>query len=95
MTRQDDAEMPPVPEHLRSWPPALVKALGDPFEYAIGLRDGTVLRFEQATDLGHGWCRLFLMEHGEYARARCFPCPRGVDVRVADIVWAADAPMGS
>ena len=24
-----------------------------------------------------------------------FPCPRGVDVRLADIVWVADAPWGS
>ncbi len=29
-------------------PPSLVKALDDPFEYALGLRDGRVIRFCEA-----------------------------------------------
>lgn len=92
-----------VSECERQYPPALLKACYDPFDYALKLRTGEVIRFHEATI------------HGEYAtlaadgtfnptrmgmeNPNCerlaYPCPRGVDVRIADIVWCADAPEGS
>jgi hypothetical protein len=78
------------------WPPALVKARDDPFDYACGLRTGAVIRFGTCEDLGHGWVRL-LPEPApaDDGHDLPYPCPRGVDVRVDDIVWCADAPEGS
>ncbi len=84
------------------YPPSLIKAASDPFDYACRLVTGEVIRFDHATI------------HGDYVTLECgsffdafadndtpkaqrlpYPCPRGVDVRVADIVWCADAPQGS
>jgi hypothetical protein len=79
------------------YPPSLLKAAGDAFDYALRLRSGEVIRFETAEI------------HGAYATLRGidrwggdrhlgdlpYPCPRGLDVCVGDIVWCADAPTGS
>ena len=88
------------------WPPALVKAVDDPFDYAIGLKDGTVIFFEYAISCGgnHEWVTLrFQRIHdGTPAYQRSFNKThgiggndRGLQVRVSEIVWAADAPYGS
>lgn len=88
------------------WPPALAKATYDPFDYAIGLKDGTVIFFEYATSCGsnHEWVSLqFQRIHdGTPAYQRSFNKThgiggndRGLQVRVSEIVWAADAPYGS
>lgn len=85
----------------RGWPPALAKATVDPFFYAVGLRGGAIIHFESA--------ELIDDDHTEWVSLR--GCPenlrleldhghdmtfeRGLEVRVADILWAADAPYGS
>lgn len=68
--------------------PALVKACIDPFDYAVGLRNGLTLRFEYAEIHGD-----FVTLHEPEGLP--FPCPRGLDVALADILWATDAPNGS
>lgn len=79
-------------------PPALRKACCDPFDYACGLRTGEVVRFNQAEVHGE-WVTLRGMPDSKGAYEAIdgmpYPCPRGVDVRLADIVWVADAPNGS
>ena len=80
-------------------PPSLWKATMDPFRYAAKLRSGEVVEFEAATIDGE-WVRLYAGGHPPYEErfpsgVFGFPCPRGVDVRIEDIVWCVDAPLGS
>lgn len=80
-------------------PEALVKALSDPFDYALGLRDGTTVRFEQARIAGDfvhlegvtEWNGKRLGVQGHFP----YTLDRGIDVRLSEIAWVADAPMGS
>lgn len=86
-------------------PPALVKALGDPFVYALGLRDGRVLRFAEARlspdrkwleIIGFGGIEREGGDGGSIEMSGVqYHFPRGLYVRVSDIMWAADAPEGS
>src|SRR5712691_10511092 len=70
-----------------SYPPALAKACCDPFEYLLGLRNGMVIHFHAATEIDGDWVHVELGDCGvDFGR---YPCPRGIDVRVADIVWIA------
>lgn len=89
-----------------SWPPALLKALIDPFEYTIGMKDGRVISFCQCKDLGGGWVFLwgrwgkkgYDMDKGPYVKGLegdDWVFDRGLEVRVSDISWAADCPQGS
>lgn len=71
-------------------PPSLVKACYDPFDYAVGLRGGIWIRFEQAKVYGD-----YVRLDGVIETNLEYPMPRGVDVRIEDIVWCADAPEGS
>lgn len=93
-------EMALTPQLARAIPPSLLKAAQDPFTYALRLRTGEVLTFERATIYGE-YATLWGSEPcggGEYGFSReqlRYPCPRGLDVRIADIVWCADAPLGS
>jgi hypothetical protein len=96
-------EMASEPDwHIDGLPDALVKACSDPFDYAMGLRTGPVIRFESATlSTDHQWIHVAVQHHGYDADAPdvmtgcpfTFEC--GVDVRVSDIMWVADAPNGS
>jgi hypothetical protein len=87
------------PSCIMKYPPAILKAMGDPFIYAIGLRDGTVLFIECVTEIHGDWITVRLSEetseHVERMRRTFPPCPRGLNIRLSDIVWAADAPYGS
>jgi hypothetical protein len=77
---------------------ALAKACVDnPFNYALKLRTGEVIAFCGAEIISPGWVRLevFPMECQPDGHALPYPADRGVDVRVADIVWVMDAPEGS
>lgn len=76
---------------------ALAKAATNPFDYAVGLRTGVVIRFESLTILGKDWVHLALGGHGRPTEGKRLPYPaiRGVDVRLSDIIWAMDAPEGS
>jgi len=84
-------------------PPALAKAFVDPFSYALGLRDGRVILFMEA-DLLEGGKWVHLIGHGDNGNNTNgvvemsgvdYPFDRGLDVRLSDIMWVADAPNGS
>jgi hypothetical protein len=77
------------------WPAALVKAWVDEFNYAAKVDGLGVIRFSSAVDLGNGWVRLHVGDLASENTGLAFPFPRGVDVRVKDIRWVADAPEGS
>jgi hypothetical protein len=87
------------PDCKKLFPPALLKAVMDYFDAAVGLRDGTIIRF--CTAQIHGdFIHLDLgsADSGgmDQLPGRCpYPFRRGVDVRLSDIVWCADAPEGS
>ncbi|MEO6891142.1 MAG: hypothetical protein ABI324_19325 [Ktedonobacteraceae bacterium] len=86
-------------------PPSLVKALDDPFEYALGLRDGRVIRFCEARliqggkwvqRIGSGGVAHSGGERGSIEMSGVeYGFPRGREVRLRDIMWVADAPGGS
>lgn len=77
---------------------ALAKACSDdPFDYCLRVRTGEVINFSGAHILGNGWIRITLKpmdEQPEVFRV-AYPAMRGMDVRIADIVWVMDAPEGS
>jgi len=86
---------------VRKYPDPLLKAAVDPYDYALGLKDGTVIRFTKATLQGD----YVLLDVADAQRAFPFgrpdgrhtlpyPCRRGVAVRLDCIAWAVDAPEG-
>ena len=76
---------------------ALAKACSDPFDYALKLRTGEVIRFAEARIISPGWINLDVVPaHWDQAGNNLpYSADRGVDVRIADIVWVMDAPEGS
>jgi hypothetical protein len=94
-----DPYRPPIcPSCMLLFPPAILKAMEDPFYYAVGLRNGMVIYFECVEDVYGEWLILRLLEgdiEGRTNPPELPPCPRGLEVRLSDIVWAADAPFGS
>jgi hypothetical protein len=94
--------------HRRDIPDALCKAFGDPFSYALGLRNGQVIEFQSA-ELRPGRQWVFLdtgnsqdkpvWNTDPMAAVPMISVPmifdRGIEVRLCDIVWVADAPHGS
>lgn len=87
----------------RKLPPSLCKAATDNlFDYALRLRTGEILYFEGASFNGGEYVTLSLSQmrspdHQSSSSdgAELPPFERGVDVRISDIVWCADAPHGS
>jgi len=85
------------------WPTALRKAVWDPFDYACCLRSGLVIFFESASSHKGGWVHLAGIkgQSGPGVKVAtswtsdAFTFERGIDVRLTDIVWVADAPYGS
>jgi hypothetical protein len=87
------------------WPEVLIKAVDDPFDYAVKLKDGSLIFFEYAVPCGRDkeWALLVLndMHQGSNAYLQSVNYrigagkDRGLEVRVSEIVWAADAPYGS
>jgi hypothetical protein len=76
---------------------ALAKACSDPFDYALKLRTGEVIRFTEARIISSGWVHLDVVpaHWDQEGNNMPYPADRGVDVRIADIVWVMDAPEGS
>lgn len=73
----------------------LLKAATDPFDYAIGLRDGMVLRWTGGTCTIRGdWVHIPQPDQ-EPGKFLPFPFERGLQVRLSEIAWVADAPNGS
>lgn len=80
------------------WPPSLVKACFDQFDYAVKLRSGEHWYVSEATFINKDWVHLRMAEYGRSPDMGGKPphtFARGVDVRVDQIVWFADAPDGS
>lgn len=79
-------------------PPALTKACIDPFDYALRLRTGELIYFESASPMDGPWVHIAGVTHvADVSGQRDGGCDfeRGLDIRIADIVWVADAPNGS
>jgi hypothetical protein len=74
------------------WPPSLVKACVDNFFYACQLNTGAVVEFSSGTVLNRDWV-LFSGFDGVSVGGFDVPppFPRGMDVRIADVVWYQDA----
>ena len=83
---------------LLRYPPSLRKATEDTFDYALRLTTGEIIRFQYA-ELHGDYVTLHAGDgpdgKGFESSALRHPCPRGIDVRVDQIVWCADAPEGS
>ncbi len=85
-----------------SLPDALIKSLEDPFDYALGLKDKSVIFFSHAELLSEEWIKIFLASNqgrSEYFNISGldvkFGLDRGLEIRISEIVWVADAPFGS
>lgn len=76
-------------------PAALWKACCDSFDYAIKLRTGEVFRFTDAELIDPEWVLISGLDHYENMFPKEFNFERGLQVRLSDIVWVADAPAGS
>jgi hypothetical protein len=96
----DPEEFPtPCQECAQRYPPSLLKACCDQFDYACKLTSGEIIYFTKATISGE-YCALEGLEASKQLSTRReqklpHPFPRGLDVRVSDILWCADAPEGS
>ena len=77
-------------------PHSLIKATYDSFDYAMKLRTGEVIRFREAKIHG-AFVTLNIDQNGgtDKRHYNDFSFERGLDVRLSDIVWCADAPDGS
>lgn len=80
----------------------LDKALCDPFDYMLQLKNGTVFRFHKAKLVRGWWVRLSgvgINDGTSILGGSKNACPprfdRGVDVLASEIAWIADAPYGS
>lgn len=76
---------------------ALGKSCCDCFDYACRLRTGEIIRFTDCTIISRDWVCLTLSDSADQPikDRLVFPAPRGIDVRISDIVWVMDAPEGS
>lgn len=70
-----------------NWPPALIKALDDPFEYQLTLTNGETFTFEQAEYVNSDFIRIRWYNQG-------IKYPRGIEIRVSQIATIVDAPNG-
>lgn len=89
------------------WPPALIKAVHDDYDYALRLKDGSLIYFSRARPMGrnHEWVSLTFCDIHKFENYRWTTSfnhvfniggnDRGLEVRVSEIVWVADAPFGS
>ena len=76
---------------------ALAKACFDEFDYAMKLSTGEVIDFSSAKVLNKEWVHLVIKPMKDQPKVNriVYPAERGMDVRLADIVWVMDAPQGS
>lgn len=84
--------------NLLTGSPALAKACVDTcFQYALKLRTGDVIEFSGARIINPRWIHLEVQPMN-WRSKHCnlsYLADRGVNVRIADIVWVMDAPEGS
>jgi hypothetical protein len=85
---------------LHRYPASLLKSVIDPFMYALKLRTGEVVYFQECRIDG-AYAHLTLQELymgnliPDGVETVVHGGERGIDVRVDDIVWCVDAPFGS
>lgn len=90
-------------EHARlvklGMPPALAKAVLDPFDYYLRTISGVEVYFESAEEVNSEWVRLLEPKRDHFTQAqksgRCQGWHRGLEVRISEIAMCADAPFGS
>ena len=78
-------------------PNALSKSMSEPYDYALGLRNGTILYFSEASyQPGSEWVHLKAPMPGVEKRHGYIivPFDHGLDVRLSEIAWVADSPYG-
>lgn len=84
-------------ELLREKCPVLLRAVSDEFSFMVKLITGERILFEKAEYAGGDWVHLcnarFSYDDDNNTVIGVFP--RGIDVRISNIVWAKDAPFGS
>lgn len=71
---------------------ALAKSIMDPFDYALRLSSGEIIRYTSAKLISDTWIHLYPNPQDDI-----FPykADRGMDIRISEIVWVMDAPEGS
>jgi len=69
-----------------NWPHALIKATQDPYEYILKLKDGSQIAFVSAQYISDDFVKLLSV------KLEALKLSRGLEVRVSEIVWVADAP---
>lgn len=76
---------------------ALIKSCLDPFDYAMKLKTGEVIRYHFAKVLNSEWLELDIKNAADQPDENAVPylADRGMDVRISEIVWVMDAPNGS
>lgn len=82
------------------WPVTLIKALGDLYEYTLGLKSGQIIKFCSAEALSPDWVLLkytlpndfsFYEKNDFYKETiNGFFYSRGIEVRVSEIAWVVD-----
>ncbi|MBY0506447.1 MAG: hypothetical protein K2X03_21190 [Bryobacteraceae bacterium] len=80
------------------YPPSLLKACMDQFDYVCKLTTGDVIYFTHAKIHGDHCTLDGLAAAANFSHAKSnlpHMFPRGLDVRISEIVWCADAPAGS
>ena len=88
-SQADQAQV--CPEHQWLYPRILLKASITPGHYGLKLREGTYLEFESATFLGK-WVLLSPSQRASgFGPHLPEPFSKGMEVRLSDIVWAADS----
>lgn len=101
---EDWVELPEDEAYFRHLPHALRKACYDPFDYALGLTNGTIIFFSSAEfdPKSPEWITLCLdnvtgqnVQPDVFKRILSIPFDRGLEVRLSEIAWCADAPYGS
>ena len=75
------------------YPPALLKANSDPFDYAAYVQGLGIVEFHELRIFGD-WVSLQTQDDREF-EGLPYPFPRGIDVPISSILWIADAPSGS
>ena len=83
-----------IPGWMKGPPDSLVKAVPDqPFGKALMLRDGTMIEFEGAEAPSAEWILLRRPKMVDRGYDAC--SERGIEVRLRDVSWVADAPHGT
>jgi hypothetical protein len=74
---------------------AIGKSTVDPFDYCLKLKTGEVIRYIEATKLHSDWLHLSDARWDGGVSDDHPRFPRGIDVKISEIVWVMDAPYGS